>query len=106
MTSTLQCAANILHIAVICTFIADISGFPQTVRKILSRWLNVRIDTLKPLDCSLCLTWWTGLTYLILNEITIKNIAILSITCALTPVISELILALRDTAIKLIRYIQ
>lgn len=35
-----------------------------------------------------------------------KNIAVLSISCALTPVISELILALRDTAIKLIRYIQ
>lgn len=106
MTSTLQCAANILHIAVICTFIADISGFPQHIRKILSRWLNIRIETLKPLDCSLCLTWWTGLIYLILTEITIKNIAILSISCALTPVIGEVIMALRDTAIKLIRLIQ
>lgn len=106
MTSTLQCAADILHIAVICTFITDISGFPQHIRKILSRWLGVKIDTLKPLDCSLCLTWWTGLTYLILTDISLKNIAVLSITCALTPVITELVMALRDTAIRLIRWIQ
>lgn len=47
-------------------FIADLSGFPDAVRGLLRTISHGRVDRVKPLDCSLCLTWWVCLVYSLL----------------------------------------
>lgn len=51
---------NLLCIAVIVVFVVDISGFPDTLKKLYWRWLfkdkPYKDFQFKLIDCSLCLT--------------------------------------------------
>ncbi len=56
---------HLLLIAFIAAFIVDYSGAVRELRA----WLNTRVlhreedARLRPFDCSLCVTFWTGLIY-------------------------------------------
>lgn len=93
-------------IALASVFVADISMFADTIKRPLSRWLGVRIDTLKPLDCSLCLTFWLGTAYLLLNGFTLERWALVCLYAAMTPAMAEGVHTLRDLIIRILRLIQ
>lgn len=52
----------LLYVALLVVYVVDLSGFSQTVLDIASRVKGRRISSLKPLTCSLCMTWWVTLT--------------------------------------------
>lgn len=52
-------------IALIAVFIVDISGVFESLKASIGRFLRVKIERLRPFDCSLCMVWWSGLLYLI-----------------------------------------
>lgn len=55
---------DLLMVAVITIYIVDLSGFTQTWRGWLARFLRIReLRSLKPFDCGLCMTWWVCLIY-------------------------------------------
>ena len=55
---------DFLCIAAVCVFVVDVSGFTQSWRGALKRWLGVReLVPLHPFDCSLCCTVWACLIY-------------------------------------------
>ena len=54
---------QLLLLAAIVVYVVDLSGFSQTVLDIASRVKGRRISSLKPLTCSLCMTWWCGLAW-------------------------------------------
>lgn len=53
-------------IAAIAVFIIDSSGFTETWKAHLGRWLGIKVGSAKPFDCSLCATFWAGTLYLII----------------------------------------
>lgn len=53
--------ADLLCLAFVVCFIVDLSGGVQTLKS----WLKV--ERLAPLDCSLCMTFWAGLAYLLIS---------------------------------------
>ena len=56
--------ADLALLAVIVTFIVETSGFTQSWRRLLARWLHVRdLRPLPPFDCGLCATWWACLIW-------------------------------------------
>ena len=62
---------NLFLISVIWVVILDISGFMTYFKAFLGRILKISPNLaqnleLKPIDCSFCMTWWSGLLYLIL----------------------------------------
>ena len=60
--------------------------------------------SLKPIDCSLCQTFWWGLLYLVLTHtLSLMMIAYLLGLCVMTPVIGSFIILVRETILKLIR---
>lgn len=72
---------DMLMITVIVVYIVDLSGFIDSLKRGIWRWLRgdvkYRDFDLKPFDCSLCSTWWTGLIYIIVTgEFTLINIVI------------------------------
>ena len=74
---------QLLLITAIVTFGIDVAGFVESVKQGLTRWLNVRVHTLKPFDCSLCSTWWCCLLWLLCTrQFTLEGVA-LSAGCAL-----------------------
>lgn len=59
---------DILLIAVIAIYIVDLSGFTQSWRSAIARWLTIPENALRPLppfDCSKCTIWWTAIIYAI-----------------------------------------
>lgn len=98
---------NILLIAVIAVFIIDLSGAINNlakpiVRKILHLSPNADIH-LPLIGCSLCVTFWAGLIYLLAVEaFALPGIVIVCIVSFLTPIISDTLILCKDLLTKLI----
>lgn len=57
---------NISIITIICCYILDISGFIDEIKFRLRKWLNIKNEIiLKPFDCSLCMSHWINLLYIL-----------------------------------------
>lgn len=102
---------DIIWIAIIWVIILDISGFMDNVKSGLKRlFTRGRMSdpnySLKPFDCSFCMTFWTGLVYLfITHSFSLWMLAYLLGICVMTPVISLVLVTIRDIFIKIIRKI-
>lgn len=102
---------ELLLIAVICVIIIDISGVIESIKSGIKRLLtNGRMSdpnySLKPLDCSFCITFWTGLVYLLCtHSFSLWMLTYLLLICVMTPVIRELIVLIRDLFIKILNYV-
>lgn len=100
---------DILLIAVICVVIIDISGFTDSWKSGLKRLLTKgRFRdpnySLKPFDCSFCITWWTGLIYLlVIQSVSLWMLAYLLFVCMMTPVIRDILILIRESLLKLIK---
>lgn len=110
---------NLLFITIICCYIIDISGVVDSIKsliaKILSSKYKVHIDSsaisLKPIDCSLCTSFWCCLIYLIFtNHFTIPYILIASICSFLSKnitgflnLISEFLVYLENKLYKILQ---
>lgn len=85
---------NIVAIAILCCFVIN-SGAVDSLKRALWRWLKGNVPyrdfPLKPFDCELCLTWWSGVLYLLFSG----DFSLLSVLCVAlmawsTPIIVEL----------------
>lgn len=100
---------DILLIAVIIVVIIDISGFTYSLKSGLKKVLTKgRMSdpyyTLKPFDCSFCMTFWTGLIWLlVIHNVTLWMLAYLLLICVMTPVIKDVIILIRETMLKIIK---
>lgn len=97
---------NLLLICLILVFIIDISGFVDTVKHWIWKWLyktkEYRDFNLKPFDCSLCATWWSGLIYLCFTGLSWEMVAYVALLAYLTPIFKDIILFIKDLMIKII----
>lgn len=88
---------NLIFIAVICVCIIDVSGFIGEIETLLTKLLGFKVRIPKPLSCSLCMTFWTGLVYLLVwHLLTLGSLALLLCVAVCTPVIENLIWNVRD----------
>ena len=99
---------ELILIQLIIVFIIDLSGVVDSIKLFISKHLtkNKIVTTnfsIKPFDCSLCSTWWTGLIYLLIcHSFTIPYIALVALLSYLTPLSSSILLLIKDLAIFLI----
>lgn len=88
---------DILCLAVVVTYIVDISGIIDSLKWALGRWLNITVGRIKPFDCSLCMTWWVGLAYIIIvGECNLYTILCVAMVSALSAQIGQGITLLRE----------
>ena len=74
---------DLFEITVIVVIIVDISGFVDSIKSFVGKVLHINNVSLKPLDCSFCVSWWLSLGYLLItNELTITAVmvALLSVS--------------------------
>lgn len=87
---------DILLIAAIYVFALDVSGFWQEATAAVKAWLTrgqfrTPID-IKPFSCSLCMTFWTGIVYLVFTDsLTLPLTAYVCLVAMLTPRIADLL---------------
>lgn len=92
---------DILLLSLVVIWIVDVSGFTQSWMAALSRWLHRQIRPVKPFACSLCMTWWTGLTYaLVTGNLTIPIVAYCAMLAYLSFPISQLMIFINETLLR------
>lgn len=91
---------NLLFISVIISFIIDCSGIVDSVKSMISRYiLNIRSVnySIKPFDCSLCMTWWTGLIYIYwIGQFSIIGVFIVALFSYFSSHISLILMTVKD----------
>lgn len=93
---------NIFLISVICVIIIDCTDIIDTIKHCI--WKFAFKDTkpykdfpLKPFSCSLCMTWWTSLTYLIISHhITLPYITFSLFAAYMTPLINTSLIFVKE----------
>lgn len=58
---------NLLMITTIVCFVIDVSGIVDSIESMLSRWRGKPCKLIKPFSCSLCMSFWIGLIYVLFN---------------------------------------
>lgn len=97
---------NLIYITLISVFIADLSGVMDAVKGALGKWLKCRVPSLKPFDCSLCLTWWSCFAYVMVAEsITLGNIALCALCAIFADKVGDMLTLVRDIIAKTINKI-
>ena len=97
---------QLLIIATIITFMIDYSGFIQEMESSVSRILKIRFHIPKPFSCGLCMTFWTGLFYVIITDFTLINLGFVCIAAYSTVIINEVLNLIRDSVIQFIYVIR
>ena len=92
---------ELLLICAIIIFICDLSGaIDNLVIPLVKRALKIPKNaniSIKPFDCSLCLTFWLGLLYLLIQHaFTIPNIAYVCLLAYLTPHLKAILLYIKE----------
>lgn len=100
---------NLVTIAALWVVVLDMTDFMDTIKgwisAILTKGKSHNSDyRLKPVDCSLCMTWWTCLVYLLVTG----NVTLATLLAALTlawftPVIKDVFMLLGDAITTIIR---
>ena len=91
--------SNLLLIAFIIVFIIDYSGFIDEMDKALTKAFKSRVPLHipKPFSCSLCLTTWAGLIYLLcVHQLTLFHIGLVAVLAIFTPEILAIIYFMKD----------
>lgn len=102
---------KLILLAYIVVMIVDVSGSIDSLKSGL-KWIFTKGKMkgsdyrLKPIDCSLCMTFWVGVIYLLIHGIfTIKYITFVLLLACFAEVIKDTILLGRDIAITIINWI-
>ena len=97
---------QLLLVALAATYVVDVSGFTQSWRSLLARWLRVREDALRelpPFDCGKCATFWACLLWAALHgELTLPVFAACCAAALLSQSFSALMIFLCEALAALI----
>ena len=103
---------NLFILTCIIVFIIDLSGFvDEMVNRLYYKYIKVGdyhtlIPKLKPLTCSLCLTVWAGIIYLLItSQFTILMLGYVCLLAFLTPIIGDILVMIKDVLNKIINII-
>ena len=94
---------DLLCIMFTAVFIVDLSGFRETFLGWLSRWLGHKVTSFRPFTCSLCVTWWGCLAYLLATgTFTLEGVALAGAAALLTVPTAQLAAAVLELLARLI----
>lgn len=99
---------NTLFITIISVLIIDISGFIESLKRLLFKLLNgknvkYREYGLKPIDCSFCFSFWANLIFLIaVNSFSIPFLLMILVWSWSTVYIKEMFFLLDSWLVYLI----
>lgn len=94
---------DIILVALVTIYIVDLSGFTETLLKVISAYKGRKITELKPFSCSLCMVWWVCLIYaVIVGNLTIPVVALIAVLSLLSVPFGQLLILIRDAFLKVI----
>lgn len=98
---------ELLMISVIICFIIDISGIIESIQTGLGKWLGGKVIIPKPFSCSLCMTFWMGLLWLVIQgPFTLFNIMMVCLIAAFTEHITNGIILIKQLVARIMDHIE
>lgn len=98
---------DIFCLTFIVVFIVDVSGIVDAIKSFLSPFVGRKVQHLPPIDCSLCMTFWTCLVYIIATgHFTLGGLAIVCAASAAASTIHSAVRLVADIIAKLFQTIQ
>lgn len=94
---------DLLLLAVVIVYIIDVSGVIESIKgplsKMVYRETGRKMRPLRPFDCSLCMTWWAGIIYIIaVGEFSLPTLTWVAVLSAMSTRIHRAIQFLQDAA--------
>ena len=94
---------ELILVALVTIYIVDLSGFTETLLKVISAYTGRKITELKPFSCSHCMVWWVCLTYaVIVGNLTIPVVALIALLSLLSVPCAQLLILIREAFLKVI----
>lgn len=94
---------DLILVALVTIYIVDLSGFTETLLKVISAYKGRKITELKPFSCSLCMVWWVCLIYaVIVGNLTIPVVALIALLSLLSVPFGQLLILIRDAFLKVV----
>lgn len=94
---------ELILLSIVVVFVVDVSGVVDDVKGRLSKWLNVKVTSLKPFDCSMCMVWWSCLMHAtIYGQLSLRTLVAVSMLALLSIRIGDLIRLVPDIIGKII----
>lgn len=94
---------DLLLLTLIVVFIIDLSGIVDSIEGSLSKWLKGKVRIPKPFSCSLCMTWWAGLIYILcLHQFTLPYIALVALFAHLSGFLGTFLIWVRETLVWMV----
>ena len=88
---------ELLLISAIVVYIVDLSGFTGSWKNWLWRHFKTNTKSIKPFDCSQCMTWWCGLAYLAISgQFSLPMICLVAALAFLSYPIGQLFIFIRE----------
>ena len=89
---------DLLLVAAIIIYIVDLSGFTESWRAALTRFLKAKdLKPIRPFDCGQCMTWWVCLIYAICErEFTLPVMAYIAALSFLSIPIGQMMIFIRE----------
>lgn len=98
--------ADILLVAAVTVYAVDLSGFTDSWRGLLSRWLGGPLRQLPPFDCGKCAVFWACLIYAAATRsLTLPVLAWCALLSFLSVTIGQLLLLVREALDRAIAYL-
>ena len=102
---------ELLLLTVIVCFVVDISGFIDTIKSLIWKWVfngkrEYREFRLKPLDCSLCMTFWIGIIWISIFEFTLFNLLFVCLFAMMSEEITQILSTIKYLIHRLIDWIR
>ena len=90
---------DLLLLTSIIVFAIDLSGFVSEIETNLSKWLKVnRVSIPRPISCSLCMSWWCGIAYILATgNFSLIGLFWVAMCAYLTTTIYKALQAIKDT---------
>lgn len=101
---------NLLIITCLIVWVIDLTDVMDYFKKLIWRLVwgkkQYKQFRMKPLDCSLCMSWWIGIVYiLLLKNFTIAMLGYVGLLSFLTPVIKDVLVMIKDMLVGLLNLI-
>lgn len=95
---------DLLILAFAVVYAIDVSGFVPEIITRFFRWLKKPrpTQTVKPWECSLCMTFWTGVVYLLITGFTLPAFLYVIALSAFSTTIKDIFILTRDILTKII----
>ena len=94
---------DLILVALVTIYIVDLSGFTETLLKVISAYKGRKITELKPFSCSLCMVWWVCLIFsLVAGKCSIPVVAFIALLSFLSTPLGQLLMLIRELLLKVI----